>query len=64
MGELLTIKETIERLKCSRPFLYRLFREGKLKRIKIGKKVLIDADDLSKVIKASKEKEYGHTPGC
>ncbi|MGE5444547.1 MAG: helix-turn-helix domain-containing protein [Ignavibacteriales bacterium] len=57
MGELLTIKETTERLKCSRQFLYTLFREGKLRRIKFNKKVLIDSDDIAKLVKAQKEKK-------
>jgi len=50
MGKLLTVKEAMERLRCSRGTFYKLVREGKFKIKKMGKKTLVDSDEIEKYI--------------
>ncbi len=51
---LFTVKEAMEYLRISRPTLYRLINQGKLKPVKIGKRTLLDKADLDRLIEESK----------
>ncbi|EDP75545.1 helix-turn-helix domain-containing protein [Hydrogenivirga sp. 128-5-R1-1] len=53
---LFTVKEALEYLRISRPTFYRLIKQGKIKPVKIGKRTLIDKNDLDRLIEESKEK--------
>ena len=48
--ELLTVKEATEFLKVTRQTLYKLRKEGELKAIKIGSKILFRLSDLTELI--------------
>lgn len=45
--ETLTVPEAMQKLHCSKSFLYGLIREGRLRSYVIGNKRLIDADSLA-----------------
>ena len=51
MGKLLTVKEAMNRLRCSRSTFYKLVKEDKFKIKKMRKKTLVDSDEIEK---------YGH----
>lgn len=51
---LLTVKEACEYLRITRATLYQLIKKGKIQPIKIGRKTLIDQDDLDRLIEESK----------
>ena len=53
---LLTVKEALKYLKVGRTTLYKLIKEGKIKPVKIGKRTLIDKNDLDRFIEESKGK--------
>lgn len=50
MGKLLTVIEAMQRLRCSRSTFYKLIKQGKFKIKKMGKKTLIDSDEIEKYI--------------
>jgi len=50
MGKLLTVKEAMNELRCSRPTFYKLVNEGILDIVKMGRKTLVDTDDIQKAI--------------
>ncbi len=52
--KLLTIKEVCEYLNVSKPTIYRLIKEGKLKPIKIGRATRFDKEDIDKFIEEQK----------
>ncbi len=54
MGKLLTVKEAMQELRCSRPTLYKLINDGILEIVKMGRKTLIDTEDIQKAIKKLK----------
>lgn len=47
---LLTPRETCELMRISRPTLYRLFGNGRLRRHKIGNKTLVKREDVIALI--------------
>ncbi len=47
----LTVPEAMARLHCSKTFLYKLIREGKLKSYTIGNKRLIDSRSLARLFR-------------
>ena len=49
--ETLTVAEAMEKLHCSKSFLYGLIREGRLRSYTIGSKRLIDAVSLSRLFR-------------
>lgn len=51
---MLTVKETMGYLKIGRTTLYKLIKQGRIKPVKIGKKTLIDKNDLDRLIEESK----------
>ncbi len=53
---LLTVKEVCEYLNVSKPTVYRLIKEGKLKPIKIGKATRFEKEDIDKFINEQKRK--------
>ena len=59
MGEerLLTVKEATQYLKISKVTLYKLIKQGKIKPVKIGKRTLIDKNDLDRLIEESKGRD-------
>lgn len=52
---LLTVKEVCEYLNISKPTVYRLIKEGKLKPIKIGKSTRFEKEDIDKLIEELKK---------
>jgi len=54
---LLTVKEALKYLKVGRTTLYKLIKEGKIKPVKIGKRTLIDKNDLDRLIEESKGRD-------
>jgi len=53
---LLTVKEAMSYLKIGRTTLYHLIKQGRIKPVKIGKRTLIDKEDLDRLIEESKGK--------
>ena len=49
----LTIEETAERLKISKSLVYTAIREGKLKALRIGKRRLVLASEVARLIGAA-----------
>ncbi|WP_367646270.1 helix-turn-helix domain-containing protein [Bifidobacterium longum] len=49
--ETLTVPEAMQKLHCSKSFLYGLIREGRLRSYVIGNKRLIDADSLARLFR-------------
>lgn len=45
-----TVDETMARLKCSRSLVYALFRDGKLERIKVGRRTLVSGRSIRAVL--------------
>ena len=54
---LLTVKEACEYLRIGRSTLYRHIKQGKIKPVKIGKRTLIDKNDLDRLIEESKGRD-------
>ncbi len=54
---MLTVKEATQYLKISKVTLYKLIKEGKIKPVKIGKRTLIDKNDLDRLIEESKGRD-------
>jgi excisionase family DNA binding protein len=53
----LTVREALRATGLGRTTLYKLIDDGKLRRVKIGKRVLIPFDDLKKLVAAGCEEE-------
>jgi excisionase family DNA binding protein len=50
MPELMSINEVIEALRCSRTYVYELFKAGKIRRIKITNRCLVPREDIQALI--------------
>jgi excisionase family DNA binding protein len=53
---LLTVNEAAETLRLSRATVYRLFRERKLRSVRIGYRRLIRVSELERIIKAGEQR--------
>lgn len=54
---LMTVKETLEHLKIGRTKFYALIHEGKIRTVKIGKRTLLDPEDLKQFVENQKTKQ-------
>jgi excisionase family DNA binding protein len=52
---LMTVKGVLQYLKISRPTLYSLINEGKIRTVKIGTRTLFDPEDVKKFIENQKQ---------
>ena len=50
-SELLTIAETMDFLKLSKPTIYRMFEDGTLTKIKVGRSTRISFQEIQTIIK-------------
>jgi excisionase family DNA binding protein len=55
LEQLLTVADVLNRLRISRPTLYRMLKSGQLPTVKIGKRTLFDPADVRSLIARSKE---------
>ena len=53
---LLTVKEALKHLRIGRTKFYALISEGKIRTVKIGKRTLLDPEDLKQFIEHQKTK--------
>jgi len=56
MRELLSVSEACKALKISRTTLYHLRRQGLIRPVRIGRRVLFDVKDLERLIENCKKK--------
>lgn len=56
MDGLMTVEDALQYLKIGKTKLYALIKEGKIRTVKIGKRTLIDPEDLKKFIESQKTK--------
>lgn len=54
LNNLITAKEAAQKLNISRQTLYKLIKDDKLKAVNIGKKYLIDPDDINEFLQKTK----------
>lgn len=55
MPTFITIREAANQTHLSYYFIRKLFSEGKIKGVRIGKKIMLNADELSEVLKKLSE---------
>lgn len=53
---LLTVEEAARYLRISRPMMYRLLQQKRIRPVKIGTRTLLDKKDLDRFIEESKER--------
>jgi excisionase family DNA binding protein len=58
-GGLMSVNDTLNYLKISRPTLYVLINKGKIGTVKIGKRTLFDPEDVKKFIERQKTTKTG-----
>lgn len=52
---LMTVTDLLQYLKISRPTLYALINEGKIRTVKIGKRTLFDPEDVKSFVESRKQ---------
>jgi len=57
MEKLYTIKEVAEMLRVSKPTVYRMMSDGKLKPLKLGKRTLFEESELNRFIEELKKQK-------
>jgi excisionase family DNA binding protein len=56
MDGLMTVKDLLQYLKISKPKLYSLIKEGKIRTVKIDKRTLFDPEDVKVFVEERKSK--------